>query len=138
MRVPVEFSEVLAVGDQAAGGRIWRYGDGEVGLWWTPGAAEDLLLDSALVALEATYAADERFSEVPQPSEVIEDRWQDFPVFEFPELWPGADGGPAVAWVIQGPDDWLYVLRVRSVGGTDVPQLHRRVASTFAIEGGAD
>ncbi|MBN1248865.1 MAG: hypothetical protein JXC32_14485 [Anaerolineae bacterium] len=133
LRVPVDFLEVVAVGDQTAGGRAWQYGEGEVALWWAPGPAEALLLNSAVVALEATYTSDERFSAFPQPVEVVETAWQGHPAFQFPEQWPGPEGGPALAWVIQDPSAWLYILRVRAVGTDSVPELHRQIAETFSI-----
>ena len=36
MQVPQEFVEAAFQGDQVAGGRVWRYGGGEVSLWWAP------------------------------------------------------------------------------------------------------
>ena len=36
LRVPLAFTEVTAQGDQYAGGRVWRYGNGEIALWWAP------------------------------------------------------------------------------------------------------
>ena len=133
MRVPLAFDEVLAQGDQRAGGRIWRHREGEVALWWTPGPTEDLLLSNALVALESTYAADARETAAPTPTEVSETTWQDRRAFEFPETWSGDDGGPAVAWVIQGADEWLYILRVRATGGDMIPVLHQEVAESFGF-----
>lgn len=138
LQIPVEFAEVLAVGNQAAGGRVWRYEHGEVALWWAPGPAEDLLLNNAIVALEATYAADERFATAPAPVAFIETEWQGQPAFEFSETWPGSDGGPGLAWVIQAPDDWLYILRVRGVGVEELPQIHRQVAETFSFVPASD
>jgi hypothetical protein len=35
--------------------------------------------------------------------------------------------------VIQGPDDWLYILRVRALGWETLPSLHVEVANTFAF-----
>lgn len=133
IRMPLAFDEVLAQGDRRAGGRIWRHRDGEVALWWSPGPTEDLLLSNALVALESTYAADERETAAPTPTEVFETTWQDRQAFEFPENWPGGDGGPGVAWVIQGEDEWLYILRVRATGGDAIPLLHLQVAETFGF-----
>ncbi|MBE9471183.1 MAG: hypothetical protein IMY75_03615, partial [Chloroflexi bacterium] len=46
---------------------------------------------------------------------------------------------PAEALVVQGPDYWLYVLRVRAVGSESdvIPPLLRQVWETFAfVEGG--
>jgi len=133
MGVPVAFGEAVAVGNLEAGGRVWQHKDGEVALWWAPGPTEELLLSNALVALEATYDADPRQPAVPMHTEYFETDWQGQTAFEFPEQWLGTDGGPGRAWVIQGSDFWLYVLRVRSLGGDDLPSLHVEVAGTFGF-----
>ena len=137
LSVPVVFRDVVTQGNQQAGGRVWQHRDGEVGLWWAPGPTEALLLSNALVALEATYAADRdargRSDGVPAPVELFETEWQGQPAFEFPETWPGSDGGPGRAWVIQSPDDWLYILRVRALGRETLPPLHTEVVNTFAF-----
>ena len=137
MGVPADFREAVAQGNQQAGGRVWQHRDGAVGLWWAPGPTEALLLSNALVALEATYAADAgargRSEAVPVPVEFFETEWQGQPAFEFPEMWPDPDGGPGRAWVIQGPDDWLYILRVRALGRETLPSLHVEVVGTFAF-----
>jgi hypothetical protein len=138
LRVPVDFQEVVSIGDQAAGGRVWQYEDGEVALWWAPGAAEELSLSNALVALETTYAAEPRELTPPRPTTYIETQWQGLPAFEFPETWPGETGGPATAWVIQDPDHWLYILRVRAIGVDPVPRLHRDVVETFSLASTTD
>jgi hypothetical protein len=133
MRVPAAFTEVLAQGDAWAGGRVWVFGDGEVALWWAPGPTEELLLNNALVMLESAHAADPRNEELPSLSEATPTTWQERPAFEFPERWPGSDGGPGRAWVIQGPDLWLYAVRVRALGVEEVPSLHAEVARTFGF-----
>lgn len=137
LRVPADFHEVVAQGNQQAGGRVWQHRDGEVGLWWAPGPTEALLLSNALVALEATHAADGdargRLEAVPTPVEFFETEWQGQPAFEFPETWPDPDGGPGRAWVIQAPDDWLYILRVRALARETLPSLHVEVVNTFAF-----
>ncbi len=65
LQVPQAFAEAVAQGDVVAGGRVWIYGRGEVGLWWAPGPAEVLTVSNALVLLEATHAADGRFDAPP-------------------------------------------------------------------------
>jgi hypothetical protein len=35
--------------------------------------------------------------------------------------------------VVQGPDYWLYVLRVRTLGGEAIPPLLRQVWETFSF-----
>jgi hypothetical protein len=64
-------------------------------------------------------------------SEEIE--WQGRTAFRFHETWPGPEGGPAEALVVQGPDYWLYVLRIRALGGDVIPDLTREVGETFAF-----
>jgi len=129
LRVPQAFAEVVAEGDAWAGGRVWRYGDGEVGLWWAPGAVEPMMFSTALVMVEATYDPD-------APARVLdveEVAWQGQKAFLFHETWPGPEGGPGEALVVQGPDYWLYVVRMRALGTQEIPPLVRRVWETFAI-----
>jgi hypothetical protein len=129
MRVPWEFVEVAAYGDQVAGGRVWRYGDGEISLWWAPGPTEPLLLNNAIVMLETTHDPD-------APARVLdveEIGWQDRVAFLFREHWSGAEEVPAEALVAQGPDYRLYVLRVRAMGSESIPPLLRQVRDTFAF-----
>ena len=132
MHVPQEFIETVFQGDQVAGGRAWRYGGGEVSLWWAPGPVEPLLLDNAVVMLETTYDP----GAAPRVPGVEEIEFQGQTAFLFQEDWPGANGGPAEALVIQGPDYRLYVLRVRATGGEVIPSLLRQVWETFAFEEG--
>jgi hypothetical protein len=134
LRVPQDFSEVQVQGDTIAGGRVWRYegGDasprGEVALWWAPGPHKPLSLNTAVVMLEATYGAD-----APAVTATEETEYQGRTAFRFHETWPGPEGGPAEALVVQGPDYWLYVLRVRALGGEAIPRLMREVGETFAF-----
>jgi len=131
LRVPRAFTEVTAEGNQYAGGRVWRHGKGEIALWWAPGPTEPLLLNNAVVMLEATHEP-----QAPSKAEFVEETtWQERPAFLFHEQWPGRQGGPAVAWVIQGPDDWLYVLRVRALGVEPVPAILQEIAATFTFDG---
>nr|HID15059.1 hypothetical protein [Anaerolineae bacterium] len=129
VRVPWDFVETMARGDRWAGGRVWRYGGGELALWWAPGPVEPLLLNNAVVMLEATCDPDA----APRVLDVEGTEWQGQTAFLFHEDWPGAEGGPAEALVVQGPDYWLYVLRVRALGGEAIPPLLRQVWGTFAF-----
>jgi hypothetical protein len=133
MRLPQDFVDAAAQGDQWAGGRVWRYRDGEIALWWAPGPVEPLLLNNAIVMLETTHDP----GAPPQVLDVEETEWQGQTAFLFQEEWPqdqlGAHGGPAQALVVQGPDYWLYVLRVRTTGGQAIPPLLRQVWNTFAF-----
>jgi hypothetical protein len=134
VRVPLSFWEVVTEGDQWAGARVWRYGDGEMGLWWAPGPAEPLLLNNALVMLEATHDPDRP----PDVLGVEETEWQGLTAFRFLEDWPGVDGGPAEAIVVQGPDRSLYVLRIRAANSETILPLLRQVRETFALAEGGD
>jgi hypothetical protein len=129
IRVPQAFVEIAAEGDQWAGGRAWRFGDAEIALWWAPGPAEPLLLNNAVVVLEATYDPDGP----PYVLGVEEMEWHSQTAFLFLEDWSEVGGGSAEALVIQGPDRWLYVLRVRWMGGADMPLLLRQVRETFTF-----
>ncbi len=128
VRVPQDFAEVVLQGDRVAGGRVWRYGGGEVALWWAPGPTEPLLLNNAVVMLEATHEMD-----APAVLDVEETEWQGQTAFLFREDWPGTEGGPGEALVVQGPDYWLYVLRVRATGGETIPAISQQVWETFAF-----
>lgn len=131
LRAPVAFTEVITQGDQYAGGRVWQYNDGEIALWWAPGPTEPLLLNNAVVMLEATHDPD-----APLETHFVEEtKWHGRTAFVFQEQWPGRAGGPAEAWVIQDVNFWLYVLRVRAVGTEIIPTLMQEIAATFAFDG---
>ncbi len=128
-RVPQDFIEAVAEGDQWAGGRVWRFDGAEMALWWAPGPAEPLLLNNAIVMLEATHGLDEP----PGVSSVEETEWQGQTAFLFHEDWSEMGGGSSEALVIQGPDHWLYVLRVRATDEGDIPLLLHQVRETFTF-----
>ncbi len=130
LRVPLAFTEIVAQGDQYAGGRVWQHGKGEIALWWAPGPTEPLLLDNAVVMLEATHDP----TAPPEAALVEETEWQERTAFRFHEQWPGSEGGPAEAWVIRGANYWLYVLRIRAVGVETIPTLLHEIAATFAFD----
>lgn len=128
--VPLAFAEVITQGDRYAGGRVWRYGDGEIALWWAPGPTQALRRNNAVVMLEATHDPD-----APPEAQLIEQtEWQERTAFLFHEQWPGSQGGAAEAWVIQDKNFWLYVLRVRAVGGETIPPLMREIGATFTFD----
>ena len=129
MSIPAVFDEELALGDHVSGARVWRYSDGEVSLWWAPGSAETLLLNTAVVMLEATFVSEMS----PDVLDVEEGEWKGQPAFRFVENWPGPGDGTSEAWVIQGPEYWLYVLRLRSVGPQGVSPLLHEVRDSFAF-----
>jgi hypothetical protein len=129
LRVPQEFLESASQGDQGAGGRTWRYEEGELGLWWAPGPVEPLLFDNALVFLETTHDPDAP----PAVLNVEEIDWAGQTAFLFREQWPGSDGGPAEVLVIQGPDYFLYLLRIRVLGADTIPPILHQVRDTFTF-----
>ena len=127
--VPQDFIQGESRGDVWAGGREWQHDESAVSLWWAPGPTEPLLYNNALVMLEATYLTD-----TPTFSpEVAEVEWRGHTAFLFREEWPGAEGGPGEAMVVQGPDFLLYVLRIRSLAGRDVAPIFHQVWETFTL-----
>jgi len=147
LSVPRAFEVVVARGTPWAGGRAWRYQGGEVALWWAPGPLEPLLASNALVMLETTHPqgvhpeiqrVSSNINEDSDPSDeavLWPGSTPDFTptAFLFHETWPGSEGGPAEAYVIQGPDHWLYVLRMRAVGQDTIPSLIRQVGQTLTF-----
>jgi hypothetical protein len=131
LRVPQDFVKVVTGGDQWAGVRVWRYGNSQLGLWWAPGPVEPLLLHNAITMLEATYGLNG-----PTVLDVEETEWQGQPAFLFREEWSGTGGGPAETMVVQGPDHWLYALRLRSNGGEAIPTVLYLIRDTFAFVDG--
>ena len=129
MLIPAVFDQELSLGDQVSGARVWRYGDGEVSLWWAPGSAERLMLNTAVVMLEATFVSETS----PDVLDVEGGEWTGQHAFRFVDNWPGSGAEIAEAWVIQGPEYWLYVLRLRSVGPQGVAPLLLEVRDTFAF-----
>jgi hypothetical protein len=127
--IPLAWPQAVAEGGPWAGKRIWQYPDGEVALWWAPGPTEALLVSNATVMLEATYDSDSS----PQVVSVTETEWLGQTAYLFHEQWSGVRGGPAEALVVQGPDYWLYVVRIRARGGSAIPRLLRLVRDTFSF-----
>jgi hypothetical protein len=132
--VPQAFEEVASQGNPWAGMRAWRYGDGELSLWWAPGPTEPLLYHNALVMLEATCDPDEP----PHVLGVQQVTWQGRTAFLFSEDWGEGKTGsaqiPAEALVVQGGDFWLHVLRVRALEGATIPPLLREVWESLSFE----
>lgn len=129
LHVPQAFSEIVSRGDQVAGGRVWRYHDGEIALWWAPGPVEPLLLNNAVVMLEATHHPDAP----PTVLKSEEVEWREQTAFLFHERWTGEEGGVAEALVTQGPDYHLYVLRTQAIGAETIPLLLLQVRETFSL-----
>lgn len=130
LRVPADFVEVRAQGDQWAGERVWRYGQGEIGLWWAPGPAERFQFHNVLMMLEATHPPERP----PRVLDWEEMEWNGQAAFRFREHWPGEDGGQAEALVISGPDYRLLVLRIRATDGGEIPPLLRQIEETFKVK----
>ena len=129
MRVPEGFVEMTSQGNQMAGGRVWRHSGGEVSVWWAPGPTKPLLHNNAAAMADATYGADS-----PTVLSTEEIAWQGQTGFLFREDWPGEGGGPGKTLVVQGPDYWLYAVRVRATGGEVIPSLLDQVWETFIFE----
>lgn len=129
LRVPQDFARLVTGGDRWAGLHVWQYGKGQVGLWWAPGPVEPLLLNTAITMLEATYGS---FGPATL-LDVEETEWQGQPAFLFREEWPGTDGGPAETMVVQGPDHWLYTLRLRATGEEAIPTVLYLIRDTFTF-----
>ncbi len=130
LHVPRAFNRPSAQGGPVAGGRVWHYRQGEVALFWAPGPTERFFYDNALVMLEATY--DPAYQVTVE--EVEETTWGEDErlAFIFRESWrAGTVVEPVESLVIQGPDYWLYVLRIRGLGGAEIPSLMRDVRDTF-------
>jgi hypothetical protein len=130
LRMPQEFKEIVAQGDQWAGERVWRYGDSELGLWWAPGPTEPLLLNTAIVMLETTF-----FDKPPQILSTEKILWQERPAFLFSEDWRAtqrsSEPRPAQALVAQDASYWLYVLRAQTTSKQPISPLVREVWETF-------
>jgi len=126
LAIPQAFGEVQQSGDEVAGGRVWSRDEETVELWWAPGPAKPLHLDTASMFLEATLppnTAVERLAVEPV-------EWNTARGFRFSERWPQ---GVAEALVVQGNDRWLYLLRLRAAGEGLSPLL-RQIQATFRIE----
>jgi len=129
LRVPKAFDAAWVEGDGVAGGRVWARAGEEVGLWWIPGPTEPLTQDTARMVVEATHPP-EGSVEVLEVEPV---EWAGLPGFRFDEQWPE---GPAEALVVQGPDRWLYLLRVRAVGEGALSPLLLDIQASLQVEGG--
>jgi hypothetical protein len=125
--VPLEYRQTVGSGDPWAGVRSWRMERGTLSLAWAPGPTEDLLINNALVMLEATFPD----GDPPQVVGVEQTEWKGQPAFLFHEHWSGPEAGPAETLVVQGPDFWLYALRIAATGGAAIPAVLYEVRDTF-------
>ncbi len=130
IRVPEAFEVVVATGNRKAGGRVWMHAGGALGLWWTPGPAEDLTMTTARMAVDASHTTNPRILSAPEVSSSEATTWQTRPAYRFEERWEDA-GSLGVAWVIQDDQDWLYVLRLRPTEDGKIPHLLEAVAETL-------
>jgi hypothetical protein len=124
--VPRSFTAIRHEGDQISGVRVWSMLDGEVGLWWLPGPAEPLSLDTASVMLAASHPEDANVEILSL--QTLE--WGDLSGFRFVEDW---FEGPAEALLVQGPDRWLYLVRVRALDDGEISPLLRDIQASFGL-----
>lgn len=127
LHIPQAFAAARQEGDEVAGGRVWTVAGGAVGLWWVPGPAEPLSQDTAQVMVDATLPD----SEAAEVVEVEPVEWGELTGFRFTERW---SEWPAETLVVQGPDRWLYLLRVRALDGEAIPPLLWAVQASFHLE----
>jgi hypothetical protein len=126
LQVPQAFVLRNWMGDATSGGWMWDGGGGRVELWWLPGPAEPLTEDTARMVVEASLPEEESVG-LPQVEPV---EWGGQPGFRFREEW---SDGPGEAVVVQGPDRWLYLIRVRAFDGGPISPLLRQVQATFRL-----
>jgi hypothetical protein len=126
LQVPQAFVLRDWMGDAVSGGWMWDGGGGRVELWWLPGPAEALTEDTARMVVDATLP-EASTVEIAQVEAV---EWGDQPGFRFGEEWTD---GPGDALVVQGPDRWLYLVRVRAFDGADISPLLREIQATFRV-----
>ncbi len=127
LKIPQAFSVVRREGDEIAGVTIWQRGAERVELWWTPGPAEPLTLDTAQMLVEATFpvmgnveiAGAEAISRGKRPG------------FRFREGWPE---GRAEALVVQASSRRLYLMRIWGTPGGEFSPLLREIQGTFQVK----
>jgi hypothetical protein len=132
IQVPEAFETVIATGDPKAGGRIWNHAGWELGLWWTPGPAEDLTPTTARMVVVASHANSPRIfspAEISAPEPIP---WQEQSAYRFEERWRDVTEVGTV-WVIQDDRDWLYVLRLRPTEDRSIPVLLEAAAETLSF-----
>lgn len=125
--VPQPFARVQQEGDRVAGSRAWQRGGERLELWWAPGPAEPLTLDTAWMLEEATFPIGEAV-EVTAVEPVTRGKR---PGFRFYEQWPG---GPAEALLLQGSSRYLYLLRVRVSGREALTPLLREIQAAMTVK----
>lgn len=127
LRVPQAFPVVRQEGDEVAGVIIWQRGRERVELWWTPGPAEPLSLDTARMLVDATFP-------VTGNVEVLEVRAifrGKRPCFQFRERWPE---GLADAVVVQASSRRLCLLRILGDGAGGPSPLMEQIQRSFEVK----
>ncbi|MGQ9802655.1 MAG: hypothetical protein ACUVSH_02285 [Anaerolineae bacterium] len=125
--VPQPFALVHQEGDLVAGSRIWQRDGERIELWWAPGPAGALTLDTAQMLEEATFPMMETV-EITSVEAVTRGKR---PGFRFYEQW---SDGPAEALLLQGSSRYLYLLRVRVSGRDALTPLLREIQAAMAVK----
>lgn len=125
--VPQPFALIRQGGDLVAGSRVWQRGEERIELWWAPGPAEALTLDTAQMLEEATFPIGETVEVVAVETVTRGKR----PGFRFYERW---SGGPAEALLLQGSSRYLYLLRVRVWGREALTPLLREIQAAMTVK----
>ncbi len=125
--VPQPFALVQQEGDLVAGSRIWQRGGERIELWWAPGPAGALTLDTARMLEEATFPIMGTV-EVTSVEAVTRGKR---PGFRFSEQW---SDGPAEALLLQGSSRYLYLLRVRVSGRDALTPLLREIQAAMTVK----
>ncbi len=125
--VPQPFALIRQEGDRVAGGRVWQRDDERIELWWAPGPAEALTLDTAQMLEEATFPIGETVEVISVESITRGKR----PGFLFRERW---SNGSAEALLLQGSNRYLYLLRVRVWGREAPTPLLREIQAAMTVK----
>lgn len=124
--VPQPFIPIQQEGDLVAGGRVWQRGGKRIELWWAPGPAKPLTLDTAQMLVEATFPIGETV-EISSVETVTRGKR---PGFLFREQW---SDGPAEALLLQSSSRYLYLLRVRVWGPGELTPLLREIQAAMQV-----
>ncbi|MCX7855110.1 MAG: hypothetical protein N2556_03890 [Anaerolineae bacterium] len=125
--VPQPFALVRQEGDLIAGNRVWQRGGERIELWWAPGPAERLTLDTARMLEEATFPIGETVEVVSVETITRGKR----PGFRFREQW---SNGPAETLLLQGSSRYLYLLRVRVWGRDALTPLLGEILAEMTVK----
>jgi hypothetical protein len=135
LHVPRAFPAVQVQGDATAGLRTWRYGDCEITFAWAPGPTEALLMDNALVMVEAIRpSGDAQYEITLEGREELMWGEEEWTAFLFLESWRSSDARtPAETLVVQGPNFRLYALRTRAQKQDQIHSLCRDVRASLSF-----